>query len=119
MPLVADYDEMASVVDCYAKPSVPTAGGVRLGVLTISGGQAALAADLAERNGVAIAEISEATTTKLSEIIDGLPGQNPLDIAVDPKAQDYSGPVHRCDGGRSQRGHGGGHLRRSDQRRRW
>ena len=91
VPLVADYDEMASVVDCYAKPSVPTAGGVRLGVLTISGGQAALAADLAERNGVAIAEISEATTTKLSEIIDGLPGQNPLDIAVDPKAQDYWG----------------------------
>ena len=52
IPPVADYDELASSLELLACKRQLTLGGKRVGVVSISGGQAALCADLAAEVGV-------------------------------------------------------------------
>lgn len=79
VPLVADYDELASVLQCLTVPDLPPAAGTRVGVITISGGQAALAADLAEARSVTTPAFTDATTRALEEAMPGATVNNPYD----------------------------------------
>ncbi|MBK3573905.1 acetate--CoA ligase family protein [Streptomyces sp. MBT65] len=79
VPLVADYDELASVLQCLTVPDLPPAAGTRVGVITISGGQAALAADLAEARSVTTPAFTEPTVRALEEAMPGATVNNPYD----------------------------------------
>lgn len=82
VPVVADYDELAETLRCLAVPGLPAAAGRRIGVVTISGGQAALAADLAADIGAETPAFSEKTVRELEHDLPGAPPQNPLDTGA-------------------------------------
>lgn len=90
VPLVADYDELAVALGCLSVPGLPRPAGTRVAVVTDSGGEAALAADLAERQQVQLATFSEATRQALTEVLPGAAPQNPLDAGSSPGAADDS-----------------------------
>jgi acetate---CoA ligase (ADP-forming) len=90
IPLVADYDEMAVTLGCLAVPGLPPAAGTRVAVVTDSGGEAALAADLAERQQVQLGRLSAATTRTLADVLPGAAALNPLDAGGSPAAADDS-----------------------------
>lgn len=79
VPTASDYDELASILDCYATPrlAAPSADGI--GVITESGGIAAMAADIADAHGVRLAEYSDATRRALAEVLPGAHVSNPFD----------------------------------------
>lgn len=88
VPLVADYDELASTLDLLARlDGRPVAQG-RTAVVTISGGQAALSADLAESVGVPLAQPSDATRALLADRLPGVAINNPLDAGAGAYADD-------------------------------
>lgn len=82
LPVVADYDEMAAVLQCLAVPELPLTRGTRVGVITISGGQAALTADLATDRGLTVPAFAEATARGLESAMPGAPGHNPFDAGA-------------------------------------
>ena len=82
VPTVDDYDEMASLLECWAR-RVPPTRGADVAVVTISGGQAALAADIADAKGVRIAELAPETAARLEDLSDGSTGINPFDAGAD------------------------------------
>ena len=82
VPTVADYDEMATSLECLASEHCTAAGGSRVAVVTISGGQAAMAADLAEAKDVPLARLSEGTAQRLLELAPGAVAGNPFDIGA-------------------------------------
>jgi acetate---CoA ligase (ADP-forming) len=90
IPLVADYDEMAVTLGCLAVPGLPPAAGTRVAVVTDSGGEAALAADLAEHQQVQLGRLSAATIRGLAGVLPGAAAQNPLDAGGSPAAADDS-----------------------------
>jgi acetyltransferase len=91
VPLVHDYDEMAVALSCLANPWIPRPAGARLGIVTDSGGEAALMADLAELEAVELAEFSPATTAALRSINNGIEVNNPLDAgsAIEATGESY------------------------------
>ncbi|MFF7284372.1 acetate--CoA ligase family protein [Streptomyces griseorubiginosus] len=82
LPVVTDYDEMAAVLQCLSVPGLPRAAGTRIGVITISGGQAALTADLATDRGLKIPQFGAETTRRLESAMPGAPGHNPFDAGA-------------------------------------
>jgi acyl-CoA synthetase (NDP forming) len=75
---VETIPEMVDTVELMASPR--RAGGGKLGVVHDSGGERAHLVDLADRLGVGLAEITEPTKTRLSEVLDpGLEAVNPVD----------------------------------------
>ncbi len=75
---VDDMDELASALILLAQPHRIGAGA--LVALHDSGGERELLIDLAERAGVPLAEIGDATRERLDELLDpGLVAVNPLD----------------------------------------
>ena len=82
IPTVADYDEMAAVLECLSNQQCAAARGSRVAAVTISGGQAAMAADLAEARDVALARLSEGTERRLLELAPGAVAANPFDIGA-------------------------------------
>ena len=78
VPVVHDYDEMAVTLDALSGPFRKPAGA-RVAVITDSGGQAALAADIAARNGIQIPEFSAETSERLRSILNVAEVNNPLD----------------------------------------
>lgn len=88
VPLVADYDELAASLELVSHAQGREFGMGRTGVLTISGGQAALAADLAEAKNAHLATFSKATTAALTAVLPGLQVQNPLDAGGSVHADD-------------------------------
>lgn len=82
IPSVGDYDEMASVLECFAHARTRAATGSRVALVTISGGQAAMAADLAERCGTPLAELAPETVTRLRELTPDAEVGNPFDIGA-------------------------------------
>jgi acetate---CoA ligase (ADP-forming) len=88
VPLVTDYDEMAVALGCLAVPGLPRAAGTRIAVVTDSGGEAALAADLAERQHVQLGTFSPRTLHALAEVLPGAAPLNPLDAGASPGAGD-------------------------------
>ncbi|MEV4036311.1 acetate--CoA ligase family protein [Streptomyces umbrinus] len=82
LPVVTDYDEMAAVLQCLAVPDMPPAAGTGVGVITISGGQAALTADLAADRGLTVPAFADATARGLESAMPGAPGHNPFDAGA-------------------------------------
>lgn len=77
---VEDDDELIDVV--YALLNSPLPRGNRTGILSIGGGQGALAAEACEREGLAIAKLEPATITRLDGLLPARwPRRNPVDMA--------------------------------------
>lgn len=81
IPVVDDYDELIAALQCLtAWGRRPCAG--RLAIAGISGGQTALACDLAEAAGVPLATFGDATAQVLQTVLPGTPGRNPVDLGA-------------------------------------
>jgi acyl-CoA synthetase (NDP forming) len=75
-----DDDELCDVV--YALLNSPLPLNNRIGILTIGGGQGALAAEICEREGLAVGKLEPATVEKLDKILPARwPRRNPVDMA--------------------------------------
>ena len=75
---VADMDELATTLIMFDQPHSLANGNMVS--MHDSGGERQLIIDIADQQGVEFAELEEATTEKLEEILDpGLPPVNPLD----------------------------------------
>lgn len=79
---VLDYDEMVATLQCFSNPKLPKARGDRVGIVGISGGQTALACDLAEEAGLRLAEFSQDTVERIEAALPDAPGWNPIDIGA-------------------------------------
>ncbi|WP_166556038.1 acetate--CoA ligase family protein [Mycolicibacterium sp. CBMA 226] len=82
IPLVADYDEMAAALELFswrAQPGGKGTAGIRVAALTISGGQAGLAADLATASGVSLPTLSAETALEVQRLLPVEHVNNPLD----------------------------------------
>ena len=91
IPTARDYDELIASMECFC-----TCGGVasssRLGIIGISGGETALACDLAADLGVPVAEWSAETVQRVRTALPGAAERNPLDLGSTPnhgEAQDF------------------------------
>lgn len=97
LPLVADYDEMAAALELMswqAGRSGRTASGKRVAAITISGGQAALTADLAAARGVPLAPLNAETTAAVERLLPGVRHvQNPLDTGDEDYDESAFGDV--------------------------
>lgn len=90
MATVHDYDELVAALECasLARKMVGAAG---LGIVGISGGQTALACDVAEARGAEVAAFEPATSQRLREALPGTPGHNPVDFGatVNPEERNF------------------------------
>jgi acyl-CoA synthetase (NDP forming) len=85
---VEDDDELIDVV--YALLNSPLPRGNRAGILSIGGGQGALAAEGCEKEGLVIGKLEPATITKLDGLLPARwPRRNPVDMAG-PSAAEIS-----------------------------
>ena len=82
VPTALDYDELGATLQCFGNPTLPRALGGRVGIVGISGGQTALACDLAAEAGVQLAAFSPDTVARIEEALPGAPGWNPIDIGA-------------------------------------
>jgi len=82
VPAVLDYDDMVSSLQAFAAQPARNCRGSTIGVLAISGGQSALACDLAIESGLDLAEFSEETASRLRAALPDITGQNPVDIGA-------------------------------------
>jgi acetyltransferase len=81
VPTVRDYDELLAAMESFARTrGRPTRN--RIGVVGISGGEAALTCDLAEQMGVELASFTAATTATLAALLPGTDGSNPVDFGA-------------------------------------
>lgn len=86
VPLVEDYDQLAVTAQVLAQGIRPA--GDRVAFLTDSGGEAALAADLAEAAGVLLPALGEKTAARLGELVPGGAANNPFDAGSSPLTSD-------------------------------
>ena len=79
--LVHDYDELVAALECFnlARPVINRGGAAIAG---ISGGQTALACDVAEEVGLEVSRFSPATQRAVSQFLPGTSGGNPIDIGA-------------------------------------
>ncbi|WP_426321831.1 acetate--CoA ligase family protein [Microbacterium sp. E-13] len=94
VPLVKDYDALAASLELLAHHRDKSFGSARLAAITISGGQAALTADLADSAGVTLAPLSAETRVRLQEALPGAGVNNPLDAGGSESVED--GWYGRC-----------------------
>lgn len=78
---VADYDELVAALECAAVTRKMVAGA-SIGIVGISGGQTALACDIAEASGIGVAAFGEETAARLRQALPGVPGLNPVDFGA-------------------------------------
>ncbi|RAK28772.1 acyl-CoA synthetase (NDP forming) [Actinoplanes lutulentus] len=88
VPLVDDYDELASALACLSTPDLPRPASRQVAVVTDSGGEAGLAADLSTRHGVTLPSFSPDVQVVLGEALPGAAINNPLDAGASPLADD-------------------------------
>ncbi|MGI6853200.1 acetate--CoA ligase family protein [Mesorhizobium sp. 1B3] len=88
---VADYDELIASLECAAIAR-KMVGGTDLGIIGISGGQTALACDVAELNGIGVATFGEATKQRLLKALPGGSGSNPIDFGATVNVDDRDTP---------------------------
>lgn len=85
---VEDDDELIDTI--YSLRNGPLPRNNRVGILTIGGGQGALAAEIFEREGLAVGKLEPETVLKLDKILPPRwPRRNPVDMAG-PNAADLS-----------------------------
>ena len=88
IPLVSDYDELAVSLQVLATPGMPASRGARLAVVTDSGGEAGLAADLSHRYNLRLPEFTRPTVDRLADVLPGATIGNPLDAGASPGASE-------------------------------
>jgi acetyltransferase len=81
IPTVQDYDELVASIECLAA-APPSARGPRAGIVGISGGETALATDVAADLGLPVASWSAATAERVRAALPGASGVNPLDLGA-------------------------------------
>ncbi|MGH9029517.1 MAG: acetate--CoA ligase family protein, partial [Acidimicrobiales bacterium] len=84
---VLDYDEMVAVLQCFSNPKLPKSCGDRVGIVGISGGQTALACDLAIEAGLQLAEFAPDTVERVAAALPDAPANNPIDIGASVGAE--------------------------------
>ena len=85
--VVSDYDELIASLECSAVAK-KMVGGSSIGIVGISGGQTALACDLAEMSGIKVAQFSEETAQRLLKALPGVSGRNPVDFGATVNADE-------------------------------
>jgi len=80
--IARDFDELVASLECltYQHRWTPGAGGIA--VVGISGGQTALACDIAERRSVPLAEFADTTSDIIKRCLPGSIGINPIDVGA-------------------------------------
>ncbi len=81
IPTVNDYEELVASMEYFAKTERRPRGR-QIAVVGISGGEAALACDLAESLGVTFSTFTDATTAELQRLLPGCNGINPIDFGA-------------------------------------
>lgn len=80
--VAADYDELATSLQLLSDLKGRSLSGSRLGVVTISGGQAAMAADLADELGIELPALHSRVSASLLGVMPDVPANNPLDAGA-------------------------------------
>ncbi len=81
VPTARDYDELIATLECFSGTDrLPR--GHRIGIVGISGGETALACDVAADLGLAPADFSEQTRAAIFAALPGADGRNPLDLGA-------------------------------------
>lgn len=77
-----DFDELVASLECltHQRRLTPSAGGIA--VVGISGGQTALACDVAERRSIPLARFTSKTSQAIQRCLPGSSGKNPIDIGA-------------------------------------
>lgn len=86
-----DYDELVAALEC-ATMTRRMVGGTGIGIVGISGGQTALACDIAETSGIQIASFGEATRQRVRQALPGSSGANPIDFGATVNVEDRKVP---------------------------
>jgi len=81
IPTASDYDELIATLECF-DTTWRTAGGSRIGIVGISGGETALACDIATDLGVPLARFGADTRARITAALPGAAGVNPLDLGA-------------------------------------
>ncbi len=88
---VSDYDELIASLECAAVAR-RMVRGASIGIVGISGGQTALACDVADAQGVAVAAFEPATVERLRAALPGTSGNNPVDFGATVNVEDRNTP---------------------------
>ena len=81
VPTARDYDELIATLECFAATDrLPR--GSRLGIVGISGGETALACDVATDLGLVPAAFTQETRAAIIAALPGAAGSNPLDLGA-------------------------------------
>lgn len=83
---VRDYDELVASLECAAVARRMGRRG-RIAIAGISGGQTALACDVAESLAIQLAEFSEPVRARVQAALPGTDGRNPVDIGATVQAE--------------------------------
>ncbi|MEO3999403.1 acetate--CoA ligase family protein [Mesorhizobium sp. CAU 1732] len=87
----ADYDELIASLECSAVAR-KMVGGSDIAIVGISGGQTALACDIAETGGIGVAAFSETTRQRVMKALPGTSGSNPIDFGATVNVDDRNSP---------------------------
>jgi acyl-CoA synthetase (NDP forming) len=79
--VVHDYDELIASMECFSQTR-PSGGKGGVAIVGISGGQTALACDIAEEAGVKLARFETKTSEAVRAFLPGNSGENPIDIGA-------------------------------------
>lgn len=92
MATASDYDELIASLECAVRAKrMRTGRGVAL--VGISGGQTALACDVAESRQLVVAAFSDATVARVHRALPGIAGTNPIDIGATVTVTDRDTPA--------------------------
>jgi acyl-CoA synthetase (NDP forming) len=78
--VVRDYDELVASLECLSQVKTKGQGGVA--IVGISGGQTALACDVAENARVKLARFDAQTSEAIRSFLPGNTGENPIDLGA-------------------------------------
>jgi acetate---CoA ligase (ADP-forming) len=81
VPAASDYDELIATLECLST-TPRTARGNRIGIVGISGGETALACDIATDLGIPLARFGPETRARITATLPGATGSNPLDLGA-------------------------------------
>lgn len=81
IPTVNDYEELVSSMEYFAATTRRPKNS-KLAVVGISGGEAALACDIAENLGVELTTFTDHTKSELQRLLPGCTGDNPVDFGA-------------------------------------
>ena len=77
-----DFDELVASLECLTHQLRVSTGAGGIAVAGISGGQTALACDVAERRSVPLAKFTDKTSETIKRCLPGSSGDNPIDIGA-------------------------------------